>query len=197
MATNIPLGFHIWAATLTVTGSTHNNTITCGGKNNLFITAAPILAAWSTAMVGGGLPLNPSSIPAGWTCVERKVTANIGGVLQQAIDTSPIVGAGAATPPPMNTAIIVRKDTGFVGRPYQARLFAPPSILESNVDAAGNITAGLAVIQNWWTSARSSLISGGVDPVVLHDPALGLIPTAISAFTVKSRLGTIGRRMRR
>lgn len=197
MATNIPLGFHIWAVTLTVTGSTHNNVFTYAGKNNGFLTAPSINNVWNTAAVAAGGILNPSGIPAGWTCVERKLTANIGGVLQQDINANPIVGAGVATPPPMNTAIIVRKDTGFVGRPYQARLFYPPNIAEANVDAAGNITAGLPVLQTSWTNFHAAVKAAGVDPVVLHKPSLGLVPTATSGVTVKSRLGTIGRRMRR
>lgn len=197
MATNIPLGFHIWSATLTVTGSTHNCTFTIAGKNNALITAASIEAAWRSSFTGAGTPLTAANIPAGWTLVETKATCNIGGVLQQSINTTPLVGAGASNPTPMNTALIVKKDTLFVGRPYQARLFAPPAILESNVDAAGNITSGLATIQGWWTTARNNVVTAGVDPVVLHAPALGLVPTAIQTLTVKSRLGTIGRRMRR
>ena len=89
------------------------------------------------------------------------------------------------------------EDTGFVGRPYQARMFAPPSLSEANVDAAANITTGLATLQTWYTTFRTNLGTAGIDPVVIHEPSLGLVPTAISTFTVKSRLGTIGRRLRR
>lgn len=197
MPTTIPLGFHVWSATLTVTGSTHNNVITCGGKNAGYLTAASINNAWRTAMSSTSRPLNANNIPQGWSLVEMKVLANIGGLLYTDINTSPFVGIGVATPPPMNTALIVRKDTGIAGRPYQARLFSPPAVLEASVDAAGNITSGLAAIQNWWTGAYTDLQTALIDPVVLHEPSLGLVPTKINSFTVKSRLGTIGRRMRR
>lgn len=197
MPTSIPLGFHIFSATLTVTGSTHNNTFTCGGKNNLFVTAAALNTQWRNVLTATARPLNAGAIPVGWTLVETKVLANIGGVLQVDIVAGSTVGTGVTLPPPMNTALIVRKDTGFAGRPYQARLFAPPAILEGNVDAAGFITTGLPAIQNQWTNSLTDLTSTGITPVIIHNPSTGLIPTAISGFTVKNRLGTIGRRLRR
>lgn len=197
MPTTIPLGFHVWSLTMTVAGSTHNNVVTCGGKNGGYLTAASINNAWIAALRGGSRPFNAGSLPVGWTIVESKVLANIGGLLYTDINTTPASGSGPATPPPMNTALIVKKDTGIAGRPYQARLFSPPAVLESNVDASGTITSGLAVIQNYWTSAYGDLQTALIDPVVLHEPSLGLPPTKILSFTVKGRLGTIGRRMRR
>lgn len=198
MATNIPLGFHIWSATFTVTGSTHNNVITCGGRNAGFLTAASINTAWRSGMAGTGAPLLPGAIPTGWTWVESKVLANIGGLLYTDVNTTIVAGAGASTPPPMNTALIVKKECGISGRPYQARFFAPPAIQESTVDAAGQLTGpSLSAIQSFWTAGYNNLQTLLLDPVIIHDPALGLIPTKITAFTVKGRLGTIGRRMRR
>lgn len=198
MATTIPLGYHIWSATFTVAGSTHNNVITCGGRNAGFLTAPSLNTAWRNAMSTGGGPLLAGSLPTGWTQVESKILANIGGLLYTDINTSVVVGAGPATPPPMNTALIVKKECGISGRPYQARFFAPPSIQESTVDAAGQLTSpSLTTVQAQWTTAYSNLQTALIDPVILHDPALGLIPTKITAFTVKGRLGTIGRRMRR
>lgn len=197
MPTTIPLGFHIWSATFTVAGSTHNNVVTHAGKNGGYITAASIETVWRNAMITGSAPISPGSIPTGWTLVETKVLANIGGVLQNSINTTPVVGSGAATPPPMNTALKVSKFTGFSGRPYQARMFWPPAVLEGNVDAAANITSGLAVIQGWFTTAYGALQTASLDPVILHDPSTGLIPTKVLQWQVKSRLGTIGRRLRR
>lgn len=197
MPTTIPLGFHIWSATFTVAGSTHNNVVTCGGKNNLYVTAAAIRTQWDTAIGAGSRPFTALNIPVGWTRVETKVLANIGGVLQVDILNSPLVGTGTATPPPMNTALLIRKDTGFAGRPYQARMFAPPAIGEASVDAAGFITSGLLGIQTGWDSFLAAMNTAGIQPVVIHNPSTGLVPTVISSFTVKNRLGTIGRRLRR
>lgn len=197
MATSIPLGYHIWSATFTCAGSTHNVVSTCGGRNAGFLTAASIENAWRSSAVGAGSILVPASMAVGWTLVETKILANIGGLVTAAANMTPVVGSATTNPQAMNSALKVTKDTGFVGRPYQARFMWPPFVTEANVDAAGNITGGLAVIQNFWTTFYGNLQTALIDPVVIHNPVTGLVPTKINSFTVKSRIGTIGRRMRR
>ena len=198
MPTSIPLGFHVQSFTFTCTGSTHNNVVTCAGKNAGYLTAPSINTVWRTAFTSSGRPFNAAAIAAGWSMVETKTLANIGGILYTDINSTVINGSGVSSPPPMNTAILVRKDTGFSGRPYQARLFSPPFVLEANVDAAGGIAGGnLTTLQAIWLAAYNDLQTALLDPCIIHAPSTGLIPTKISGFTVKGRLGTIGRRMRR
>lgn len=199
MATTIPLGFHIWSLTFTVAGSTHNNVVTCGGKNSGFLTAASINTVWRNAFcIGANKPFNTSFLSTGWTVVESKVMANIGGLLYVDINTATVVGAGPANPPSMNVAILVKKDVGISGRPYQARFFSPPTILEVNVDAAGQIApAEVTALNTRWANAYNELQTNLMDPCIIHNPSTGLIPTKINSFTVRSRVGTIGRRMRR
>lgn len=197
MPTTIPLGFHVFSMSFSVAGSTHTCTTTCGGKNGGYLTAASINTVWRNALISASRPFTSAQVPSGWTQIESKVLANIGGVLQSDVNTTVSAGTGLSTPPPMNTCLLVKKVTGFAGRPYQARWMAPPNILESAVNAAGVITAGLSTLQTQWDAAYADLQTNLLDPVILHDPTTGLIPTKIASFVVQQRIGTIGRRFRR
>lgn len=201
MPTIIPPGYNVYSATFNVSGSTHNVTITCAATNGGLTLPTNMLAQWITAFTGSNRPFHTAQMATGYELVYQKLIANVGGTLLTADSVVKTIGAGTTTPPPMNTATLVNKVTGIAGRRYRGRMFSPPFISESNVDAAGTIAAGaLSALQTLWNNAYTDLTVNAnpileLDPVLLHgngDP-----PTPITSFQVSQRIGTIGRRMRR
>lgn len=200
MPTIIPAGYHIMSMTFNVSGSTHNVTVTHAASNGGLVLPANMLAQWIEALCDtSARPYHVSNMATGYQRVLVKVIANAEGELRTAESTTVTTGAGTTTPPPMNTALLIRKDTGIAGRRYRGRIFSPPFFAESAVDAAGNIT-GLTAIQTLWNNAYTHLTVNAnplleLQPVLLHgngDP-----PTVVNSWTPQTRIGTIGRRMRR
>lgn len=197
MTTIIPPLFSLWTATFTCVGLTRNCQITMGIQPGVGLTAAQQNAAVRTALVGAtGRPFSAANMDNQWTLAETKILyRNAGGLLLTDIDTGVVIGTKAIDPCPVNTSVILRKNTAFAGKAYRGRCLLPPFYFpESDVDQAGNISAS-ATYNTLWDTARLAMISNAVAPVLLHDdPAIA--PTAITSFSVNTRIGTIGKRLR-
>ena len=197
MTTIIPPLFSQWTATFTCVGLTRNVQITMVIQPGVGLTAAQQNAAVRGALVGStGRPFSAANMDNQWTLAETKILyRNAGGLLLTDIDVSTVVGTKVVDPLPVNTSVILRKNTGFAGKAYRGRCLLPPLYFqESDIDAAGIIT-GWATYNTLWDTARTTMVSNGVSPVLLHDnPALA--PTAISTFSINPRIGTIGKRLR-
>lgn len=114
-----------------------------------------------------------------------------------------VVGTLSPSPSPPNCAMIIQKKTGIGGRRYRGRAFVPPVMLnDADVDAAGNLSAGLAASHTvLWENFRTSLENGNVGPVLVHQYEEGVTtgrvaPTDIIAFQAAGKIGTQRRRLR-
>ncbi len=127
-------------------------------------------------------------------------------------------GAGNASTPPPNVAVLVRKLTGLGGRRNRGRMYFPWGVNEASVSEAGIISAGdLAVINTAWEGFRADVAAhADLGPVViLHDSSRYTVthptssqklvtrttvvppaPTTVTAFSVDSRVATQRRRLR-
>lgn len=102
--------------------------------------------------------------------------------------------AGGAGMTPQN-ALLVNKLTNFGGRKGRGRLFLP-GITEGTADESGVIAGGtVAIYQAGFDGFLADMISGGVQPKLLHNDAT--TPYDITSFAVQSLMATIKARIRR
>lgn len=197
MTAVIPNLFSLATITFTTVGVARPQQITMGLQPGVGLTPAQQNAALRGALIGAvNRPFSAANMDNQYSCVESKILyRNASGVLLSHIDTGIVVGTKVIDPLPLNTSVILRKVTSFAGKKYRGRCLLPPMFFnEADVDNAGNISA-VATYQTIWDNAYASLVAGAVPPVLLHDdPAL--TPTAINSFSVNTRIGTIGKRLR-
>ena len=102
---------------------------------------------------------------------------------------------------PLNTAAVIRKNTGFAGRQYRGRMFMPPTrISESDVSVAGVISGtSLSASNSTWNTFYFNLGTQNLLPVIIHGAPLSgptPVPTPITSFSTTPLIGTIKRRIR-
>lgn len=192
----IPDGYSSIAFTWNCTGTSRSIVNTWGCSNGALTTAAAINQVWRTQMVNtAARPYSGAVLSSAYTLVSQKCLSRIAGVLTSDEIFTNVVCSGTAVPPPINTAVLVAKLTGLAGRKYRGRVFAPHSIAETSVDAAGNFNAGTtASLQTAYDNALIALTTAGNPAYLLHSD--GSTPTQLIGALVTQRLGTIGRRIR-
>lgn len=197
MTAIIPPLFSQATITFSCVGVVRPLQITCGFQPGVGLTVAQQNTAVQNALIGAtGRPFSAANMDNQYTCVESKVLfRNASGILLSDVAAINVPGSKAIDPLPVNTSVIVRKVTSFAGKAYRGRFLVPPMYFaESDVDNAGLIS-GSAAYQTLWNTAYSSLVSGAMQPVLLHD-VTSILPTTINSFSVNNRIGTIGKRLR-
>ena len=102
---------------------------------------------------------------------------------------------------PPQVALIVRKNTGRVGRPGRGRMFLPWVLVDADVSETGVLTPGsVSGFQARCDTLLSSLgdASDGLLMHILHEEGVpgGTTPSLVTSLTVDSRTGTQRRRNR-
>lgn len=194
-------GQGIFAVSFATVGSPHISVITCGFLNSPSKSAAVCNATLRGALNFPGCMFSAAVMGTNFSIVNTYVLINTGGLLTVDNDPTALVGTVVLANPPLNTAVIVRKNTALAGRQYRGRMFAPPvSLDESLVSVAGIIApARVATLQTEINVLFTRLTTGGMAPQLLHDaPLVGPTPptTALSSFGITSKIGTIKRRIR-
>lgn len=126
-----------------------------------------------------------------------------GGVLIAGEALSTVVGVGSWSAPPNNSALLIKKTTGFAGRGNRGRMFFPLfDMAETSVDSRGMLTSGaLSDRQDQWTQILGDATAdSAIDGLSLFHTITVAQPqpqaTPITALTVQPQLGTQRRRMR-
>lgn len=144
-----------------------------------------------------GLTLNHVDLFIGaGSAPSGSVRSNLGGA----------TGGRAMVSMPLNTCVLVSKNTGFLGRSNRGRCFVPSSGPASDVSEIGNLSDSLRTsLQGSWDDFYDQLQNGGqpgtaisttpVRPFILHG-SLASAPTPISGFTVVQKIGTRPTRIR-
>lgn len=98
---------------------------------------------------------------------------------------------------PLNSAVLVRKNTSMGGRKGRGRFYLPPChIAEVNIGATGNIQlTQLTALQTQVTNSFQALLASDCKPVVLHSDVV-TSPAPIISWTVQTQIATQRRRMR-
>ena len=130
-------------------------------------------------------------------------------VLSQGLDTASVLhdavtpvnrsGTGGGTFLPPQCSLLIRKVSGFGGRPNRGRTYVPKVLAETDVDDIGSITT--SALANFQVRASAFLVRLAVrvpasDMILLHADPLP-IPVVISQFIVDPRIATQRRRLRK
>jgi hypothetical protein len=108
--------------------------------------------------------------------------------------STPAAGLMSGNPVTPNTAVLIQKKTGFIGRRNRGRMYVP-GIREADVNDNGDI--GTIQLGTWNTHANSLMVrfaAVGSGPII-HHADLGT-PTAITSLDVPVKCATQRRRMR-
>lgn len=119
---------------------------------------------------------------------------------------APQVGGRSMVSMPLNSAVLVTKNTGFLGRRGRGRMSVPSSGPASDVSEIGNLSDTLRTsLQGSWDAfydaltgdtAPGDVLPGvSLQPVLLHQEA-PFTPTPISGFRVERKVATRGSRIR-
>ena len=186
MASTPPNGHGYAAISITTAGSPHTSVITFGFLNVLNVTATACNTALRTAMNTGTTPFIASQMFTGFTIVNTYVLVNTGGFLSVSNDPTAVGGTLSGSAPPLNTAAVIRKNTGFAGRQYRGRMFMPPTrISESDVSVAGVISGtSLSASNSTWNTFYFNLGTQNLLPVIIHGAPLSgptPVPTPITS----------------
>lgn len=108
------------------------------------------------------------------------------------------VDAGGNTnePLPPNTALLVRKGTGLIGRPYRGRMYMPSMIFENDILNNGTMDSAdrdsyQGHFDNWLDELQTGMAT---NMVLLHSAAIA--PTVVTDLTVDATIATQRRRLR-
>lgn len=115
-----------------------------------------------------------------------------------------LVGGTAFETPPLNTALLVKKNSAVGGRANRGRFYWPGLIAETDISEVGIIGgASVAAIQtdfDAFLDALGDLDDGdelGIEMVILHDSeSPAVTPTPVTSLTVDALAATQRRRMR-
>lgn len=149
--------------------------------------------------VGAGRPYVATNMFVGYTLARTEAYVAAGGVTSYFLNETAVVGTKAGSNgTPINTSLLIKKNTGLVGRKYQGRHMIPNlGIAEADISQAGIITSGpLATYQALWTAVTTAMITANHWLPVLGHTSSEVIPTPITSLTVQPKIGTMRRRIR-
>lgn len=107
-----------------------------------------------------------------------------------------IVGTHTGALAMINTALLVKKLSGLIGRANRGRMYIPGVLDEAAVDNDGRLATGtIGAYQDSLDAFLGAIIVASLSPVILHSSAA--TPTVITNLVVESQCGTQRRRMRR
>lgn len=198
MGVVLPNGYGIWKPTVTLDGSTKIFQTAWLFKNATSANALAANTAITAYWEGSGRPFAANQVYVGYTVASFECYVMLGGVLTYDLNSTPVVGTKAGSSgTPINTSIIVKKATGIVGKRYRGRSMLPNmTVPEANISQAGIIDAtGLATIQGQYDSLFTAWSGGSFPPYLGHDVS-EVAPTAITAFTVNPKVGSMPHRIR-
>lgn len=198
MGTFLPNGYGIWKPTLTLAGSTKIFQTAIMFRNDSGLSAFSAGGLIRGIWTGSGRPFIGSNMFIDYTLAHCETYVMAGGVLTYDLDSTAITGTkSGAGGTPINTSIIVRKNTGIVGKRYRGRIMLPNmTVLEANINQAGIIdSTGLSVIAGQYNAVNTAMQASSC-PQVLGHSVSEVLPTFINTLDVNNKLGSMPHRIR-
>lgn len=198
MGTFLPNGYNIWKPTFTLDGTTKIFQTTMMSKSNAVADAAAVNTLMRGYWLAAGRPFVAANMYVGYTLARTEVYFMNAGVLSYDLNEAPIIGTKVGSNgTPINTSIIVKKNTGLVGKAYRGRWMLPNlTIPESEISQAGIITgAGITIQQTMWDAAFSAWAVGTMVPVLGHTTS-EILPTTILTCPLTAKVGSMPHRIR-
>lgn len=199
MGVLIPVGYGQCAIHWRCAGSTKDSISTFGYNPATIDPSASAAMLYASLADGTGddFPCNAAAMSTDWTYLGVSCTEmdESGPIIGEMFDS--IVGTASVLPVPINSAILIRKNTASGGRKNRGRFYIPPLRPdESGVDAMGNMDGDqVTAIQSRWDAAFSAIVDTSSLPMVILHSAAGT-PTVVTSLSVQTRLATQRRRMR-
>lgn len=192
-------GYANWVVTWTLDGSVKLLQTVHMLKNNSPLSAAAIDTKMRTFFTAGTRPYSASRTYIGYTLAKTETYSNQAGTVTYNLNETPIVGTKTSSlGTPVNTSILIKKNTNIVGRRYQGRHMLPNfTISEADISQAGIISGpGLASPQTDWNAAMAEITSDATLTAVLGHTFPDSVPTPYTTVTVQPKIGTMRRRIR-
>lgn len=188
---NIPVGFGQATFTYSGSGVPTGAANTMGFQNVGGATAAELSVALVDLWADEVMPaLVQNTGLAG--CLVKLGPLSTG---PSAFTASTVAGSDLSAQASPNVAYLVRKTTALGGRKNRGRFFLP-GVDESEVDQGGNVSpTKLENLNLALSDAFTRMIAEDTPPMLLHNDATA--PTAITVFSIDSKVATIRRRLRR
>lgn len=191
-------GYGLWIPTFTLDGSTKIFQMAMMFQNTGSATAAANNAAHRSIWAGVGKPFSAAMFAIGYTFARSECYVHIGALTTYDLNETAIVGTlGGVQGTPINTSLIIRKNTGLVGRRYQGRwMFPNMYITEGNISQAGTMAVATAApLQTLLNTCLADQVTAGI-PAVLGHSVSEIAPSPINSVTVGLKVGTMSRRIR-
>jgi hypothetical protein len=199
MGVLIPVGYGLAAIHWRCAGATADSISTFGYNPDTLDPSEHANELYDALWAGTGdaRPCSAASMSTEWSFLGVSVTEmdESGPLIGEFFST--VVGTATAAPVPINSAVLIRKNTASGGRKNRGRMFVPPiRPIESGVDALGNIDSDqVTAIQSRWDLFFSGLADDGPGPMVVLHSSAGT-PTVVTSLAVQGTLATQRRRMR-
>lgn len=198
MSVVVPVGEYQCQVIHRVTGSAKQMGWTLGIRNDgASRTPSEIAASVRDAVVDSGV-FAPSTASAEYSLFGVKSYFQVNPTDKLiGFASANVQGTGSWQPPPVNSALLVSRNTAVAGRRGQGRIYLPPfSIDESSTSAAGALSSTLlAAMQTRFNGLLAELEAVELLPVLFGSPPAET-SGIILAFTPQSLLATQRRRMR-
>lgn len=199
MATVLPSGYGSWICTWTLDGSTKIFQSVWMVSNESPSTVSVLNTAMRGYWCSAGRPFVAANMFVGYTLASTEAYLNTGGVITYDIVEAPIVGTKASSlGTPINTSLLVKKNTLIVGRRYQGRFMWPNLyIAEADISQAGIISSTpRATYEDIIDEALTAqIVAGGWLPHLGHSSS-EVAPTPYASITLQPKIGTMRRRIR-
>ena len=193
MGVNIPTGFAQLGCFGTVAGDAEPVYITVGldldGPASVGM-ANDLFDAWAASL--------DSLSTTNWTfegVILKEGPSSTGATFES--DAAPVGGLVSQTGAPINTAVLVRKQTSVGGRKGRGRMYTCGQAYEGVIGMSGEIDLSHQEdLEEAWFSILGlwQAVTGVVGPVLLHNDST--TPTPITSFNVQKRMATQRRRLR-
>jgi len=188
----IPSGYASCAIPAHHGGTSHVSYFTFGVDNNTGLTA-PANVASAVWLAFHSTIRDAVDNSVEWGPILVSVNGGSGVVTGEGTDSD--LGAAGLASIPMNSALLVAKQTATPGRAGKGRMYVPFALEESDVSETGVID-GTTVTdwQNIMDDFLLALAAEDVPMVVLHEGAG--TPAVVTQLIVRSKIGTQRRRLR-
>jgi hypothetical protein len=191
---SIPPGFALIRLTFTLAGAAHDPAVLYGAATDPGETvAAEADEHFNTFATHWMADLSTSL-----TLLDCHEVRNIAGALQEGDSvTAPIARSTGGQPVPPNTALLVRKGTGIIGKHFRGRSYIPGLPASATDSAQANVrTTPLAAYQADATAWLTAL-TAETSPMYLLHRSLAVAPTLVTDLGVEALLATQSRRLRK
>jgi hypothetical protein len=198
----IPVGYANVHFVFNLTGDPEDMVFQLGCRSSVGTTRADLELAveemasdWRDAFIP-----TAASMYVGWSFfgVRGDLNSSDEGLVQFESADAGMTGTAVGETPPVNTAILVRKYTGFGGRKNRGRVFVPPwGVSEGLISKLGVLDNTFrAAHQAAWTAFRVAALGHDAPPVLLHAEGSVEPPRDITSFSVQTQVATQRRRLR-